>query len=316
MTEVTSSHATKAFRFGIKVRNAATGKAWRELARKVEDLGYSTLFLADHFDEAWSPMVPLTVAAESTTTLNVGALVFDNDYRHPLVLARDIAALDLISEGRVEFGFGAGWKATDYEQSGIGFDRAAVRIDRMEEAVEIIQQLWTAGTANFNGNHYTVHEALCRPVPFTKGGPKILIGGGGKRVLTVAAKHASIVGVNVELTSGSIGGDEAKSAVADRYHQRIGWIRDAAGDRFGDIELQIQCQFEQITADRDALYEAMGPMFGISAEEARDVPIVLAGTVEQIVDDIVRRRTEFGLSYVVVHDLDGFAPVVAALAGT
>ncbi len=304
------------FRFGIQLRNAADGPAWRAQARKAEDLGYSTLFLPDHFDAAWSPTVPLTVAAEATTTLNVGALVYDNDYRHPLVLARDVAALDVLSGGRVEFGLGAGWMTTDYEQSGIVLDRPGIRIERMEESLEIIRQLWTQESATFSGKHYTIKEAKCFPVPLTPGGPKLIIGGGGKRVLTAAAKHASIIGVNPELTSGTAGVEAAKTAIADRYHERIGWIRDAAGARFDDIELQVLVQIEQVVPNREEVFSGVAPMFGITPEEAGRMPIVLVGTVDQICEDLIARREEFGFSYIVLHDMEAFAPVVARLAGT
>jgi probable F420-dependent oxidoreductase len=308
--------SVRPFRFGIQLKGAETPKSWRDMARKAEDLGFSTLFMPDHFDDAWSPTVPLTVAAEATTTLNVGALVYDNDYRHPLVLARDVAAMDVLLDGRVEFGLGAGWMTTDYEQSGIVLDAPKVRIDRMEEALEVMQGLWTQDTASFEGTHYQLRDAKCRPVPVTAGGPKLIVGGGGKRVLGVAAKYASIIGVNPELTSGTAGADAARTAVADRYLQRIGWIRDAAGDRFDDIELQILCQVEAVTNDRETMYTNLAPVFGLDPYEAKDVPIVLVGTVEQIIDDLQRRREMFGFSYIVVHDLDAFAPVVAALAGT
>jgi probable F420-dependent oxidoreductase len=304
------------FRFGIQLKNAANAAEWRGVARKAEDLGYSTLFIPDHFDEAWSPTVPLTVAAEATTTLNVGALVYDNDYRHPLVLARDIAAMDVLSSGRVEFGLGAGWMTTDYEQSGIVLDSPKVRIDRMEEALEVIHRLWTHESATFEGVHYQLNDAKCRPAPLTPGGPKVIVGGGGKRVLSVAAKYASIIGVNPELTSGTAGVEAAKTAVADRYLERIQWIREAAGERFHDIELQVLCQIEQVTDDRETMYTNLAPAFGLTPDEAKDVPIVLCGTVTQIIEDLQRRREMFGFSYIVVHDLDAFAPVVSALSGT
>jgi probable F420-dependent oxidoreductase len=303
------------FRFGIQLRNAVNGAQWRATAKRAEQLGYSTLFLPDHFEESWSPTVPLTVALECTTTLRVGALVYDNDYRHPLVLARDVAAMDFMSEGRVEFGLGAGWMTSDYEQSGIVLDRPGVRIERMEEALEVMTALWANEKASFVGKHYQIADAMCRPVPFTKGGPPIIIGGGGKRVLTAAAKHAAIVGVNPELSSGTAGVEAAKTAIADRYHERIGWIRDAAGARFADIELQILCQIEQIVPNRDEVYAGVAPLFGLTPDEAARMPIVLVGTVEQICDDLIARREEFGFSYVVVHDLEGFAPVVEKLAG-
>ena len=304
------------FRFGIQLRNAPDGKAWREAARKAEALGYSTLFLHDHFGDAWSPTVPLAVAAEVTTTLKVGALVYDNDYRHPVVLARDMATLDVLSEGRVEFGIGAGWMTSDYEQSGIALDSPGVRIERMSEALEVFRQLWSQDSATFRGKHYQVEGAMCRPAPFTPGGPPIIIGGGGKKVLGIAAAHASIIGVNPELSSGVAGEEAAKTAVADRYDERIGWIRDAAGDRFDDIELQILCQFEQVTDDRLGFAARIAPMFGLTPEGALDMPIGLVGTIDQMADDLIARRERFGFSYIVVHELDALAPLVARLAGT
>ena len=125
------------FRFGVQLSRAASGPAWRDTARKIEVLGYSTLFIPDHFEDQFGPLVALTVAAEATTTLRVGSLVFGNDYRHPMVLAKEIATLDLFSEGRVEFGLGAGWMTTDYEQSGIEADAAGIRISRMAESLAV-----------------------------------------------------------------------------------------------------------------------------------------------------------------------------------
>jgi probable F420-dependent oxidoreductase len=286
------------------------------MARKAESLGFSTLFVPDHFEQSWSPTVPLTVAAEATTTLKVGALVFDNDYRHPLVLARDMAALDFITEGRVEFGIGAGWMTTDYEQSGIPLDSPGVRIDRMSESLEVFRQLWSQESATFHGKHYTLTNASCHPRPFTTGGPPVIIGGGGKRVLQLAAKHASIIGVNPELTSGTAGVEAAKTAVADRYLQRIEWIKEAAGDRFNEIELQVLCQIEQVHPDRLTFAAGIAPLFGLSPQEALEMPIVLVGTVDQICENLIERREKFGLSYIVVHDMDAFAPVVARLSGS
>lgn len=306
---------TRPFRFGIQLHNAPSAATWRENARKAEDLGFSTLFLPDHFGESWSPTVPLAMAAAATTTLKVGALVFDNDYRHPLVLARDMAALDLLSEGRVEFGIGAGWMTTDYEQSGIPLDKPGVRIDRMAEAIDVIRELWTQDSVTKNGTYYQLNSAKCHPRPFTPGGPPMIIGGGGKRVLSIAAQHAAIIGVNPELTSGTAGVEAAKTAVADRYLERISWIRDAAGSRFADIELQILCQFEKVHPDREKYASEIAPFFDVAPEEALQMPIVLVGTVDQICDDLINRREKFGFSYVVVHDMDAFAPVVDRLAG-
>jgi probable F420-dependent oxidoreductase len=308
----------KPFRFAVQTSTAPDGKAWREKARKIEALGYSTLYIPDHFGDQWGPIVGMTIAAEATTSLNVGSLVFDNDYRHPVVLAKEIATLDLASEGRVEFGVGAGWMKSDYDESGLAYDRPGVRIDRMVEGLAIMRQLWSEGTATFAGEHYQVTAAQGRPRPASASSPKIVIGGGGKRVLSIAAREADIVGVNPNLAAGYVGPEVAASSKGDVYRERLQWIRDAAGDRFDDLELQCLTFMVQFTDDRDQAYENLAPMFGLTPEEAKDVPIALAGTVDQIVEVLQQRREEYGFSYVVVHEpeMEAFGEVVARLAGT
>jgi probable F420-dependent oxidoreductase len=307
----------KPFRFAVQTSHAPSAAAWRDRARRIEALGYSTLYVPDHFTDQWGPLVSLTVAAEATTTLNVGALVFDNDYRHPVVLAKEVATLALMSGGRVEFGLGAGWMRTDYEESGIPYDDAPVRIDRLEEALDVYEQLWE-GKATFAGDHYTVTAATAEPAPLATGRPKLVIGGGGKRVLSLAARHADIVGVNPNLRSGAVDAATAQSAVAELYEQRVGWVREAAGDRFDDLELQVLTFIVAVDGDRDEVAKAIAPGFGISEEQARDVPIALIGSVEEICDQLVERREKLGLSYWVVHDpeMEAFAAVVDRLAGT
>jgi len=171
------------FRFGVQLSNASSGAAWRDLARTIEALGYSSLFIPDHFEDQFGPLVALTVAAEATTDLKVGSLVFGNDYRHPVVLAKEIATLDLVSEGRVEFGLGAGWMTTDYEQSGIVNDPPGVRISRMAESLTVMKSLWSTGAATLAGEHYTITGAVGAPLPHSRPHPPIIIGGGGRRVL-------------------------------------------------------------------------------------------------------------------------------------
>ena len=309
---------SKPFRFAIQTSTAENGKAWRDKARKVEDLGYSTLFIPDHFGDQWGPLVALTVAAEATTTLNIGALVFDNDYRHPVVLAKEIATLDLVAEGRVEFGIGAGWMKTDYDESGIPYDSPGVRIDRMVEGLAIMKQLWADGKATLEGTHYSVHDAHGQPRPARDGGPKILIGGGGKRVLSIAAREADIVGVNPNLKAGAVGPEVAQSAKAPVFRERIQWLKDAAPDRFDDLELQCLTFFVSVTDNAEQYYENMAPMFGISTDDAKEVPLVLAGSVDQICETLEKRREEYGFSYVVVHEpeMEDFAQVVSRLTGS
>ncbi len=306
------------FRFGVQLSAAPSGAAWRGLARSVEDQGYSTLFIPDHFGEQFGPLVALTVAAEATTDLKVGSLVFGNDYRHPVVVAREIATLDLLSEGRVEFGLGAGWMTTDYEQSGIAHDGPGVRISRMSESLAILKELWSTGASTFAGEHYTVTGAVGFPRPHRRPHPPIIIGGGGRKVLGIAAREADIVGVNPSLAAGRLGREVVETTTADYYDQRIAWVREAAGDRFGALELQCLTFVVQIVPDRRDAVERLASMMGSPPEQVDASPIVLIGTIEQIVETLVARRERWGFSYIVVHEaeMEAFAPVVAALAGT
>jgi probable F420-dependent oxidoreductase len=306
------------FRFALQTSTAPDAATWRERARKAEDLGYSAMYVPDHFDDQWGPLVALTVAAEATTRLKVGPLVLGNDYRHPVVAAKEISTLDLVSEGRVEFGIGAGWMRTDYEAAGMPYDEPAERVDRLEEAVAIYKQLLRDGTASLEGEHYRVTEAACHPRPASRSGPSLLIGGGGRRVLSLAAREADIVGVNPNLRSGATDQQVARSAVAAKYDRRLEWIREAAGDRFDDLDLQLLTFLVAIGGDRHEVAEAMGPPMGISPEEALEVPLALVGSVDEICEQLHERRERWGLNYWVVHDpeLEAFGEVVARLGGT
>jgi len=306
------------FRFGVQLSNASSGPAWRDLARAIEGLGYSSLFVPDHFEDQFGPLVALTVAAEATTELRVGSLVFGNDYRHPIVLAKEIATLDLMTEGRVEFGIGAGWMTTDYEQSGIVDDPPGVRIGRMAESLTVMKSLWSTGGCTFEGEHYRITGAVGAPLPYSRPHPPVIIGGGGRRVLGIAAREADIVGVNPSLAAGVVGAEVLATTTAEYYDERIGWIREAAGDRFDDLELQVLTFLVQIVPDREDATERLAGMMGVTAADVDGSPIALIGTVEQIIERLLERRERFGFSYVVVHEaeMDAFAPVVAALAGT
>ena len=315
----------KPFRFSIQASappggftgTAADGDAWRDLARKVEDLGYATLTIADHLDDQWAATPALVSAAEATTNLRIGTLVWCNDYRHPVLLAKEAATIDVLSGGRLEFGIGAGWMTTDYEQSGIPLDRPGVRIDRMAEALEIIDALFADGPVTFQGDHYAVTGMEGTPKPLQSHVP-VLIGGGGKRVLSLAARNADIVGINVSLAAGVIDASAGPNATAEATFEKLQWIADAAGDRYDDLELQTRVHLAVVTDDREAFADAFAPALGLTGAQALDSPHALAGTVEQLCDTIVERRERFGLSYVTVgvDALDAMAPVVARLAGT
>lgn len=311
------SSPPRSFRFGVQLAGAGEGPAWRALARRAESLGYSTLFVPDHFDNQWSPLVAMTVAAEATTSLTVGALVLANDYRHPVVLAREIATLDRASQGRVELGIGAGWLRSDYEAAGIPYEPAGVRVERLAEALHIMKDLWSTGYSSRHGKHYRVEGVRGLPQPYTTPHPPVIIGGGGKSILSLAAREAGIVGVNASFPSGRVTPDVMASMSAQAFAQRVRWVRDAAGDRMAALELQCMATVCRITTERG---ETLERLFAgaVPAEVAGRMPMVLVGTVEEIADTLEERRAEYGFSYWVVRgaaEMEAFAPVVARLAG-
>ena len=306
------------FRFGVQVSSAVDGKAWADQARRAEALGYSTLWMPDHFDDQWGPLVALTAAAAATTSLLLGPLVLDNDYRHPAVVAREMATLDVVSDGRLELGIGAGWLRSDYEQHGLRFDRAGTRIERLEEAVALIKALWSGKEVDFEGTHYSLVGARGHPRPVQRPHPRLLLAGGGRRILSLAAREADIVGFNASLAAGEVGRNVAQEALAERFRERVAWVRAAAGPRFEALELQCHTFLCLVGADRRQVAEAMAGPFGITPEQALEVPIALVGTVDELCEVLEQRREEYGFSYWAIPGpaLDAFAPVVARLAGT
>jgi len=305
------------FRFGVQVSAAVDAKAWSDQARAAEDLGYATLWMPDHLGEQWAPLVGLTAAATATTSIRIGALVFDNDYRHPGLLAREMATLDVVSDGRLELGMGAGWLRSDYEQFGLPYDPPGRRVDRLEEGVRVVKALWGGDPVWFDGSHYRLQGARCLPRTVQRPHPPVLVAGGGRRVLGVAAREADIVGFNASLAAGEIGPEAARSALAERFRERVAWVREAAGDRFDQLELQCNTAFCLVGVDPRAAAAVMAPGFGITPEEALEVPIVLAGSVDEICHTLERRRQELGFSYWSVpgEALHAFAPVVDRLTG-
>ncbi len=306
------------FRFGIQCSSppSVTRASWRDLARRVEDLGYHRLTVSDHLDDQLAPVAALMAAADATTHLRVGVLVLSNDYRHPAVLAKEAATLDILSEGRFELGLGAGWMTTDYERAGITMDPPSVRIARLEEAVQVVRGLLSPGPCTFTGEHYRIDGLAGSPSPVQQPLP-LLIGGGGRKVLELAGRHADIVGLNPKLPGGVIDAAAGPDATAAATERKIGWIRDAAGDRFDDIELHTRIHLAAVTDDRAGVAEALAAGFGLTVAEALETPHALCGTVEQIVDDLLARRERFGISSIglSLDAMDAFAPVVAALDG-
>jgi probable F420-dependent oxidoreductase len=307
------------FRFGVQSGGATSGREWQERARKIEALGYSTLFMPDHYiDTPFAPMVAVSIAAEATDTLRVGTLVLGNDYKHPAVVAKEFATLDLVSDGRVEAGIGAGWMRVDYEALGLPYDRAGTRIDRLAEALAVLKGAWGPDPFSFEGEHYRIKDYNGIPKPVQQPHPPIFVGGGGRKLLTVAAREADIIGFTPAARAGEITTDQARETLPATWTEKFQWVREAAGERFDDLELQIRYFFAAITDDRRGLAEAAAPAFGISADEALESGVALVGTVDECCDLLQRRREEWGVSYIAVGDdqFEAFAPVVSRLAGT
>jgi probable F420-dependent oxidoreductase len=308
----------KPFRFGVQTSQIGSAADWRDFAKKLEDNGFSTLFMPDHFGEELAPMPAIAMAAAHTTSLRIGSLVFDNDYKHPAILAKEAATIDLLSDGRLELGVGAGWMITDYDQLGLPYDPPAVRVDRFEEALHIMKQCFTGEKFTYHGEHYRITDYASYPVPVQKPGPQLLIGGGGKRVLSIAAREADIVGINPNLRAGAIGRDATLDSLKEQTDLKVQWVREAAGARINDLEIQMRFFVTRVTPDRMSMAEALAPAFGVEPEAALESGAVLVGSEDEIIDQLHRRRDEWGLSYVVVgaENVDEFAPIVAKLAGS
>ena len=307
----------RAFRFGVTVPAVAAGPAWAERARRVEQLGYSILQMPDHFREQLAPVPALTAAALATTRLRVGSLVFSNDFRHPVVLAKEAATLDVLSGGRFELGLGSGWLREEYDQAGILFDAPGTRIERMAEAVTLVKGLLTGEPVHFIGRHYTIAGLRGTPTPIQRPHPPLVIGGGGQRLLSLAAREASIVSLVPRARRDGGGLDRGNFGEA-AFRQKIEWVRAAAGDRLAALELHTLIQAVVVTDRRAIAAEQLATRFKIGPELVLESPYVLCGTVEEICETLRQRRQTHGISYVTVfdRDLEVFAPVVERLAAT
>ncbi len=307
------------FRFGILAKADRTGAELGDLARRVEDLGYGTLYFPDHFvDHPIAPIPAMAYVAAVTTTLRIGTLVLGNDYRHPVTLAKEMATIDRLSGGRLELGLGAGWMTDDYEQSGMAYDSPGVRIARLDEALTVIKGLMGDGPFSFAGEHYRVTGLDGAPKPTQRPHPPIVVGGGGPKILGVAAKHAQIVGINAQLHRGTSDHPETvHSMTGEATDRKLEHLRTAAGPRFDDLEIQTLTGFVHRTEDRSPIAQGMAAAFGTAPEVALETPAALVGTVDEMIEDLEARRTRWQMSYVVVPEefVDVLAPVVARLAG-
>src|SRR5712691_7507548 len=312
------------FRFGVICEHMQSAEEWVTKARQAEDYGYATLLIRDHFirepfGDQMAPLIALMAAANATKTLRVGSLVLDNDYRHPVMLAKEAATLDLLSGGRFELGIGAGWLRAEYEQAGMLFDSPGVRVGRLQEALQVLKGLFADQPLTFSGSHYTISNLEGFPKPHQRPYPPILVGAGSRRLLALAAQEANIVGIlPTALPDGTIS-EEVVERLPATTAQKAERVRQAAGDRFAELELNMiiapifteprRQKAEQLIRER--------AWNGVSVEQVLEMPSIFIGTPDQVADEMWSRREHYGFSYYVVSDalMEAFAPVVTLLAG-
>ena len=298
---------------------AADARAWRSLVARLDDEGYDVLHMPQHRGtKGFSPLVALAFVAAQSERLRVGTLVIDNESVHPAIIARDAATLDLLSGGRLELGIGAGWLAADHESIGQEFASVGTRIERLGEAIEVVRRCWTGDVATFEGRHYSLRDAPNDPKPMQPGGPPILVGGGGKRVLSLAARIADIVSFVPNMSAGKVGRESAANATGAATAEKLAWVREAAGARFASIELHTNLTNVFVTDDRLPMMEKVARGYGLDdSSAALDIPHVVMGTVAQCVEQLLERRETTGISHYTVFEanLDAFGPIIAELAG-
>jgi len=308
----------KPFRFGVNVWNAGSRAEWADKARKAEELGYSVFTVPDHLAGIFAPMPALMSAAAATTRLRVGTNVLNNDFRHPVLVAREAATADLLTDGRLQVGLGAGHMKSEYDEAGLRFDAGGARVERLAEAVPIVKRLLNGEEVTFAGRHYRVNGHRIYPLPIQRPHPPILIGGNGRQLLTLAAKEADIVGLSgITFRRGGAERDLSgwRTAAVD---QRVQLVREAAGDRYERLELNALIQTVVVTDNRRQAAEELAKRWPqLSPAEILESPYILIGTVDQQVEDLQARRERWGISYCVIFEpyMDALAPVVAKLAG-
>jgi probable F420-dependent oxidoreductase len=322
----------KPFRFGLQAFNPKSPAAWREMLRKTEDLGYSAYHLADHIlgpgpaieSTAHPPQllaaVPaMAMALEMTNTIKVGARVFCMDYREPVMLAKEAATMDYLSDGRLELGLGAGWIQAEYEAVGIPFEPIGARLDKFEHLVQGIKAFMGGDPLSIDNE--SIHWEGFSGIPARPQAPPIMIGGGSKRILSIAGREADIVSLNFNNRAGVLGPDGMASGMAEQTAKKVRWVKDAAGARFDTLEIEIGAYLTVVTDHQQATAAAIAEPFGMAVEDLLAGPHNLIGSVDYICEELQRRRELYGISYVTVLDdgdnnmVDQFAPVVARLAG-
>jgi probable F420-dependent oxidoreductase len=307
------------FRFGVSIWQVASRAELADKARKIEALGYDVLNFPDHLNERIAPMPALMAAAEATATLRVGTNVLNNDLRHPVLVAREAAAIDLLTEGRLQLGLGAGSIKSEYDEAGLPFDPGRTRVERLAEAVVVIKRLLNGEAVTFASQHYQITGHRIAPLPIQKPRPPILIGGNGPRLLALAAREADIVGFSgITFRNGGASPADVSGWRPSAVDEKVRLVREAAGERYDGLELNALVQRVALTEDRRAVAEELQRHWPeLRADDILQSPFLLVGTVDEMVEDLQKRRQRWGISYYAVHEpyFDDFAPVVARLCG-
>jgi probable F420-dependent oxidoreductase len=310
------------FRFLAAFQDIVDGPTLTATARRAETMGYDALVIPDHLIEQLSPIVAMATIAAATTRLRIGTFVLNNDLRHPAVLAQDLASLDVVSAGRLEIGIGAGWNQPEYEAIGLPFEPVARRGARLAEAVAILKGCFADGPFSFAGEHYTIREHEGWPKPVQRPHPPLLIGGGGRRTLSLAGREADIVGLAPRIMPGPR--SDPRSLTVAATAEKLAWVRAAAGERYPDLELNIYPSTWPITVTDDARAEAgkvidhLRTRTGIelTQDEVLESPHLFIGSIDGLVAKLIGLRERFGISSVMVGEIDELAPLVERLAGT
>jgi probable F420-dependent oxidoreductase len=317
------------FRFSLQAFEAPSAADWVNTCRRAEALGYDTLFTTDHHfgpgaiatasghrpvDVA--PISAMMLAAAVTEKLKVGCRVFGVDYHHPVVLAKELATVDFLSGGRLVAAIGAGWVKAEYDGLGIAQDRPSVRIERLSEVIDVLRAHWSGDPIEVHGDYVDVSGFSGAPRPAQAHVP-LMVGGGAEKILSLAGHKADIVSFNFNNSAGRLGSSSVASATESETLQKLQWVRDAAGDRFDELELEIGAYFISVTDDRAGAAEAMASRFGVTGDQILAHPHALIGSVDQICDTLVERRERLGISYICVaqRHLEEFAPVVQRITG-
>ncbi len=328
MTSVAGEPGPKPFRFAVQAYRPESGQAWRELARQVEGLGFSTLHTSDHYlgpgpvsdatqhrPVTLAPVPAMAVAAEATSTLRIGCRMFCVGYHHAYVLAKEIATLAELSGGRTEVGLGAGWLGAEYAAMGIPFPSAGERVSHLAEFVAMLKDFLAGRPAASDGTHVQVRDMS--PLPLLEVPPPLMIGGGAPRVLRLAGAEADVVSINFNNRSGVLGEDSVATSGHEETVRKLGWVREGAGDRYLELELELAAYFLAVEGG-PTTPQQLTESTGLSDEQLRTFPHALVGSVDAVCVELQRRRELYGFSYVTIGDraVEAFAPVVARLAGT